>query len=69
MTQTKRPQGLLVGAILVGAVLVIGALKLFASKPAERERPSGAPLVRVELATPQEFRFEVRAHSDGRAWA
>ena len=58
--KAKRPQLLLIGAIFLGAVVVILALRLFASAPPERERPSGAPLVRVELVAPQEFRFGFR---------
>ena len=59
----RRPrQILIVASILVGTLATVSLLRLFASKPAERESPSAAPLVRVEIAQPQEFQFIVRAH-------
>jgi len=59
---TRRFQLGVIGLIVLGTLLSIGLLRLFASKPRERERPPTAPLVRVELAKPQEFQFLVQAH-------
>ena len=57
----KRFQPAAVAAIVFVTVLAVGTLRMCASSPPGRERPSSAPLVRVEIAKPQEFQFVVRA--------
>lgn len=58
----RRFQLEVIGLIVAGTIYLIVSLQFFASKPIQPERPPTAPLVRVELAKPQEFRFMVRAH-------
>jgi RND family efflux transporter MFP subunit len=62
MSEKRRSQWLLVGAILGGTLLLVVLLFVVRSKPPEQDRPSAAPLVRVERAAPEAHRFVVHAH-------